>query len=77
MGSQLTEIKNIYPVQIEDYLRAYNVIKEVAVIGLPDKRVGEISAAIIELKPGCEYTEEEIQAFCASRPNEGTVLLFC
>jgi len=60
--------ENLYPVQIEDFLRAYNVIKDVAVIGLPDKRVGEIAAAIIELKAGCECSEQEIEAFCASMP---------
>ncbi|MEA4927001.1 MAG: class I adenylate-forming enzyme family protein [Syntrophomonadaceae bacterium] len=60
--------ENIYPVQIEDFLRAHEAIKDVAVIGLPDKRLGEIAAAIIELKPGCKCTEEEIQAFCAPMP---------
>ncbi len=60
--------ENIYPVQIEDFLRAHHAVKDVAVIGLPDKRVGEIAAAIIELKPGVECTEEEINAFCASIP---------
>ncbi|HEX3046380.1 MAG TPA: class I adenylate-forming enzyme family protein [Bacillota bacterium] len=60
--------ENIYPVQIEDFLRAHESIKDVAVIGLPDKRQGEIAAAIIELKPGCQLTEEEIEAFCASLP---------
>jgi len=60
--------ENLYPVQIEDFLRAHNAIKDVAVIGLPDKRVGEIAAAIIELKPGCDCTVEEIDAFCASMP---------
>lgn len=60
--------ENLYPVQIEDFLRAHNAIKDVAVIGLPDKRLGEIAAAIIELKPGCRCTEEEIQTFCAPMP---------
>ncbi len=60
--------ENIYPVQIEDFLRAHTAIKDVAVIGLPDKRQGEITAAIIELKPGCECSEVEIEAFCASMP---------
>ncbi len=60
--------ENIYPVQIEDFLRAHAAIKDVAVIGLPDKRLGEIAAAIIELKPGCKCTEEEIQVFCAPMP---------
>lgn len=60
--------ENIYPVQIEDFLRAHDAIKDVAVIGLPDKRVGEIAAAIIELKPGLECTEEEIGTFCTTMP---------
>jgi len=60
--------ENIYPVQIEDFLRSHAAIKDVAVIGLPDKRVGEIAAAIIELKHGLECTEEEIGAFCTTMP---------
>lgn len=60
--------ENIYPVQIEDFLRTNDKIKDVAVIGLPDKRLGEITAAIIELKPGCECTEQEIEEFCVSLP---------
>ena len=60
--------ENIYPVQIEDFLRTNNKILDVAVIGLPDHRLGEISAAIIELKPGVECTEEDIQEFCKKLP---------
>lgn len=60
--------ENIYPVQIEDFLRVHEAIKDVAVIGLPDQRLGEIAAAIIELKSGYTCTEEEIKAFCTSMP---------
>ncbi len=60
--------ENLYPVQIEDFLRRHETIKDVAVIGLPDQRLGEIAAAIIELKPGYKCTEEEIRAFCSSMP---------
>lgn len=60
--------ENIYPVQIEDFLRAHKAIKDVAVIGLPEQRLGEIAAAIIELKPGVKCTEEEIMEFCAPLP---------
>jgi len=60
--------ENIYPVQIEDFLRTNDAIKDVAVIGLPDARLGEITAAIIELKPGCVCTAEDIDAFCAPLP---------
>jgi long-chain acyl-CoA synthetase len=38
------------------------------VIGFPDQRLGEIAAAIIELKPDRKCTEEGIMAFCSSMP---------
>ena len=60
--------ENIYPVQIEDFLRTNNKILDVAVIGLPDARLGEISAAIIALKPDVECTEEDINQFCKKLP---------
>ena len=60
--------ENLYPVQIEDFLRSNDKIKDVAVIGLADKRLGEIAAAIIELKEGVSCTEEEINEFCKELP---------
>ena len=60
--------ENLYPVQIEDFLRKYDKIKDVAVIGLPDPRLGEIAAAIIEIKDGLTCTAEEINQFCKELP---------
>ena len=60
--------ENLYPVQIEDFLRAHPAIKDVAVIGLPDKRLGEIAAAIISVKEGVECTEQDINDFCQKLP---------
>ena len=60
--------ENLYPVQIEDFLRGFDKIKDVAVIGLPDARLGEIAVAIIEIKEGVECTEAEINAFCQAMP---------
>lgn len=60
--------ENLYPVQIEDFLRAHPAVKDVAVIGLPDKRLGEIAAAIISIKEECTCTEEEINIFCQKLP---------
>lgn len=60
--------ENIYPVQIEDFLRSNEHIKDAAVIGLPDKRLGEIAAAIIELKPDARLTESDIDEFCLALP---------
>lgn len=64
----ITGGENIYPVQIEDFLRKHDKIKDVAVIGLPDKRLGEITAAIIEFKEGMSATEDEINEFCFDLP---------
>ncbi len=64
----ITGGENLYPVQIEDFLRAYHKIKDVAVIGLPHARLGEIAAAIIEIKEGESCTEEEINDFCKALP---------
>ena len=60
--------ENLYPVQIEDFLRGFDKIKDVAVIGLPDARLGEIAAAIVELKEGVTCTQEEIDEFCMGMP---------
>ncbi len=60
--------ENLYPVQIEDFLRAHEAIKDVAVIGLPDSRLGEIAAAIIELKEDYKCNEEDINEFCKDLP---------
>ena len=60
--------ENLYPVQIEDFLRAHPKIKDVAVIGLPDPRLGEIAAAIIDIKEGETCTQAEIDAFCTAMP---------
>lgn len=60
--------ENIYPVQIEDFIRTHAAVKDVAVIGLPDKRLGEITAAIIEVKEGYECSEEEMNEFCLKLP---------
>ncbi|MBQ9804166.1 MAG: acyl--CoA ligase [Lentisphaeria bacterium] len=64
----ITGGENLYPVQIEDFIRRHDAVKDVAVIGLPDARLGEIAAAIVELKAGCELSEEEFNAFCGALP---------
>ncbi len=64
----ITGGENLYPVQIEDFLRKFDKIKDVAVIGLPDPRLGEIAAAIISIKDGITCTEEEIENFCLDLP---------
>ncbi len=60
--------ENLYPVQIESFLAANPKIHDVAVIGLPDPRLGEIAAAIVQVKEGMELTEEELDRFCLDLP---------
>ncbi len=60
--------ENLYPVQIEDFLRRHTSIRDVAVIGLPDARLGEIAAAVIAVKEGESLTEAEVQRFCEELP---------
>ncbi len=60
--------ENLYPVQIEDFLRQHEGIKDVAVIGLPHKRLGEIPTAIVEAKTNHIITEEDLEIFCHGMP---------
>ena len=61
--------ENIYPVQIENFLRAgLDAIHDVAVIGVPDKRLGETTLAVIELKEGMSLTEEEVNECAKNLP---------
>ena len=64
----ITGGENLYPVQIEDFIRGFDKVHDVAVIGLPDERLGEIAAAIIQIKDGYMCTEDEVNAFCKALP---------
>jgi acyl-CoA synthetase (AMP-forming)/AMP-acid ligase II len=55
--------ENIYPVEVEDAIHTNPKVYDVAVIGVPDPRLVEIPAAIIDLKPGESMTEDEMKAF--------------
>ncbi len=56
--------ENIFPVEIEDFLRRYPKIRDVAVMGFPHPRLVEIVFAVIEAREGQTITEEEIRDFC-------------
>ena len=60
--------ENIYPVQIEDHIRRHEAVKDVAVIGVRDRRLGEIAVAIVEAKEGYTLDDEEMKDFCTSLP---------
>ena len=56
--------ENIYPREIEEFLRSHPKISDVAVYGVPHRKFGEEVAAAIRLKQGEQATPEEIAAFC-------------
>ena len=62
--------ENIYHVEIEAFMSDYEPIKDVAVIGTPDQRLGEIATAIVEIKPEFKdsVTEKDINDFCLALP---------
>lgn len=59
--------ENVYPAEVENALYELEEIAEVAVIGVPDSRWGEVGCAVIALKPGQALTMSEIAAHCESR----------
>ena len=56
--------KNVYPVEVEDAIRKHPKVHDVAVIGTPDDRLGELVTAVIQAKPGEALAEEEMKLFC-------------
>ncbi len=60
--------ENLYPVQIESFLCAHPHIHDAAVIGLPDPRLGEIAAAIIQIEEGATLTDDDVNRFCLGLP---------
>ncbi|HXL22015.1 MAG TPA: AMP-binding protein [Candidatus Dormibacteraeota bacterium] len=56
--------ENIYPREVEEFLRSHPKISDVAVYGVPHRKFGEEVAAAIRLKQGASSTPEEIAAFC-------------
>ena len=56
--------ENIYPVEIENYLYRHPKISDVQIVGVPDKKYGEVLAAWIIPKQHVELTEEDVKQFC-------------
>jgi fatty-acyl-CoA synthase len=59
--------ENIYPREIEEFLYTHPKVAEVQVVGLPDKRLGEVVLAWIRLRPAVAATDTEIREFCRGK----------
>lgn len=60
--------ENVFPVEIEDFLHALPSVKDVAAVGYPDERLGEVVAVVIEVVPGKVLAEEEVIKYCEQLP---------
>ncbi|HUE10967.1 MAG TPA: AMP-binding protein [Steroidobacteraceae bacterium] len=56
--------ENISPREIEEFLYRHPAVFDVAVVGIPDAKYGEIVCACIRLRAGMTATEEDIREFC-------------
>ena len=56
--------ENIYPREIEEFLRRHPDIKDVAVFGIPDPRYGEQVVAWVQVKAGKTLDESLVKSFC-------------
>lgn len=56
--------ENIFPVEVEEAIQKHSKVRDVAVIGMPDERMGEIVTAVIDVVEGENLTEQEIKQFC-------------
>jgi len=56
--------ENVYPVEIEATLQRNPKVHDVAVIGVPDERLGEVIVAVVQPVPGVDITLAEMTAYC-------------
>ena len=59
--------ENIYPAEVESVLAGHPDVAEVAVIGVPDPKWGEVPRALVVLRPGVGLTAEALLAYCQGR----------
>jgi fatty-acyl-CoA synthase len=55
---------NVYPAEIEQHLVRHPAVKQVAVIGVPDERLGEVGCAFVELNEGGAFDAEQMRSHC-------------
>jgi len=58
--------ENIYPKEIEEFIYTHHAVKDVQVVGVPDKRYGEEALACIILKEDEHVTEQEMHDYIAA-----------
>ena len=55
---------NAYPAEIQQFLETHPAVRQSLVVGAPDRRLGQVGYAFVQLKPGANASAEELVAFC-------------
>ena len=58
---------NAYPAEIEQMLAGHDAVSEVAVIGVPDERMGEVGKAYVVTRPGAALDPAELISWARER----------
>jgi fatty-acyl-CoA synthase len=59
--------ENIYPAEVESAIAAHESVAEVALIGVPDEKWGEVGRAVVVIANGESITQDELIKFCGER----------
>lgn len=63
----ITGGENVSSIEVEDALFSHPAVAEVAVIGVPDDKWGELVLGLVVLGDGQEVSEDELREFCRSK----------
>ena len=55
---------NVATQEIEQFLKSYPGVRQAVVVGVPDRRLGEVGYAYIETQTGAEISAEQLQSYC-------------
>jgi hypothetical protein len=59
--------ENIYAAELEEFLHRHPAIAEVAVVGLPDVKYGEVAAAWVVPKSGATLSPDDLKCYCQGK----------
>jgi fatty-acyl-CoA synthase len=63
----ITGGENVYPAEVERILREYPEIEDIAVVGVPDERWGEVGQAVVIPKKDSNFSADGLIGFCRER----------
>ena len=59
--------ENVDPMEVEGFLLEHPAVQQVAVVGLPDRRLAEVPVAFVERKPDTDIEADDVLAYCRGK----------